>query len=241
MQLFISDLHLCATRPDTTAAFRRFLAGPARQASTLWILGDLFEYWAGDDDLEAAFNAEIAQDIAHFVQQGVAVKIVVGNRDFLLAHDFAARTGARIEAEPVTLTLCAEPTVLVHGDALCTDDLPYQQFRAMVRNPAWQAQFLSQPLAVRRQIAEQLRKQSEMSKGEKAAEIMDVNADAVAALLHDTGASCLIHGHTHRPARHELNLDGKTCVRWVLSDWHDHATWLEAGTDGLRTCSERTA
>jgi UDP-2,3-diacylglucosamine hydrolase len=238
VQLFISDLHLCEARPETTAAFRRFLAGPARSANTLWILGDLFEYWAGDDDLESAFNAAIADDIAALAKDGVAVRIVVGNRDFLLADGFSARAGVRIEPEPVVLEIDGQRAVLVHGDAECTDDLPYQQFRAMVRNPAWQAQFLVQPLAVRRQIAEQLRLKSEMNKGEKAMAIMDVNPDAIASLLHGYQARILVHGHTHRPARHELEIDGKPCVRWVLSDWHDKATWLEASTDGLLARNE---
>lgn len=238
MQLFISDLHLCEARPETTAAFRRFLAGPARTASTLWILGDLFEYWAGDDDLESAFNAAIAGDIAALVKDGVAVRIVVGNRDFLLSQGFAERTGACIEPEPVALELSGQKALLVHGDAECSDDLPYQQFRAMVRNPAWQAQFLGQPLAVRRQIAEQLRLKSEMNKGEKTMAIMDVNPEAISGLLRTHSASLLIHGHTHRPARHEVNVDGKSCARWVLSDWHDKASWLEASSEGIFARSE---
>lgn len=214
------------------------MAGPARAASTLWILGDLFEYWAGDDDLEASFNAEIAAEIAALVKHGTAVKIVVGNRDFLLASGFAAQTGASIEAEPVKLELYGRATLLVHGDALCTDDTDYQQFRNMVRNPAWQAQFLTQPLAARRQIAEQLRLKSEMNKGEKAAAIMDVNPDAVRNLLESEQATCLIHGHTHLPARHDLEANGSLCERWVLSDWHASATWLEASKNGLHTRTE---
>lgn len=209
------------------------MAGPARQAQTLWILGDLYEYWAGDDDLEADFNAQIAAEITSLVQAGVTVRIIVGNRDFLLSKGFTERTGAVIEADTVSLDLNGERTIVTHGDALCTDDTAYQQFRGMVRNLAWQAQFLTQPLAVRRQIAEQLRMQSEANKGGKTAALMDTNPQAVATLLTMHGATCLIHGHTHMPARHTLEVEGRQCVRWVLADWHEKATWLESGPDGL--------
>jgi UDP-2,3-diacylglucosamine hydrolase len=223
---FISDLHLNPAEPATTDAFLAFLAGPARDADALWILGDLFEYWAGDDDLGGAFNARIAEALHELTSSGVTTKLIVGNRDFLLGDDFAQRTGVEIVGEPMRIVLGDKHCVLLHGDVLCTDDVAYQQFRQMVRNPAWQAQFLAQPLAVRHKIAEELRAKSEMSKQDKALEIMDVNAEAVEDSFRRTGASLMIHGHTHRPATHELNVDGVACVRHVLPDWHGHACGL---------------
>ncbi|HEX5126178.1 MAG TPA: UDP-2,3-diacylglucosamine diphosphatase [Rhodocyclaceae bacterium] len=223
----ISDLHLSEARPGTTAAFTRFLAGPARECDTLWILGDLFEYWAGDDDLENHFNARIADALSTLTSTGVTTKLIVGNRDFLLGNDFSARTGISILAEPVRLDLGNEQALLLHGDVLCTDDTAYMQFRQMVRNPAWQAQFLAQPLAVRRKIAEDLRAKSEMAKQGKDMDIMDVNNSAVESAFQKYDTSILIHGHTHRSAHHRLTLDGRTCHRWVLADWHDKACWLE--------------
>lgn len=233
MQLFISDLHLCPTRPATTAAFRRFVHGPARSTQTLWILGDLFEYWAGDDDLETPFNAEIAAELGGLTASGVEVQLIPGNRDFLLGAGFTASTGVVVRTEPVRIELAGVATLLLHGDSLCTDDVAYQQFRTMVRNPAWQAQFLTQPLAVRKRIAEDLRERSEMSKQEKAQEIMDVNAQAVADCFTHHGVNRIIHGHTHRPARHEHLVAGRTCERWVLPDWHDDAVWLQADAHGV--------
>lgn len=238
VQLFISDLHLCATRPETTAAFERFVNGPARQAETLWILGDLFEYWAGDDDLGSPFNKHIAGLVAGLANANVDVRIIVGNRDFLLGPEFAAQTGAKLEGEPFLLGSSYMPTLLMHGDALCTDDGAYQQFRLIVRNPAWQSQFLAQPLPVRHKIAEQLRAQSEMTKANKNAQIMDVNTDAVVELMQTHSASRLIHGHTHRPATHTLNIDDHRLERWVLADWHDTAQWLHLEDDTLSAHSE---
>lgn len=232
LTLFISDLHLTETRPDTTAAFLSFLAGPAREASDLWILGDLFEYWAGDDDLEDPFNARMTDAIGELSARGTRTRVIVGNRDFLLGDGFAARSGAAIVAEPFSTRFGDADVILMHGDALCIDDVAYMQFRTMVRNPAWQAQFLAQPLTVRRKIAEDLRQKSEMSKREKQAEIMDVNVDEVCRRLADTGADILIHGHTHLPARHRHALADRDCTRIVLPDWHDRAVWLE--WDGAR-------
>lgn len=233
LHLFISDLHLCPSRPATTAAFRRFLAGPARSAGTLWILGDLFEYWAGDDDLTDAFNAAIAEDLHALVRSGVHVRIISGNRDFLLSQRFSAVTGASIEAQTVVIEAGLTRCVLVHGDELCTDDLEYQRYRRMVRNPAWQKMVLLLPLAIRRMIAQRMRRKSQHRKGVTQMALMDVNAQAVASLLREHNARCLIHGHTHCPAHHHLQVDGHDCERWVLADWHDKATWLEAGPNGL--------
>lgn len=219
---FISDLHLSADRPGLVEIFERYLAGPARQAHTLYILGDFFEYWAGDDDLEDPLNTRIAQGLAALAESGCEIRFMAGNRDFLIGADFAARARLTLLPDPSTIQLGEQTALLCHGDALCTDDLPYQAFRQQVRNPAWQAHFLGQPLAVRKQIIAGARMQSEAAKSGKASEIMDINADALAALLRAQGLPPLIiHGHTHRPATHPLTLDGQPIERWVLTDWHD--------------------
>jgi len=223
---FISDLHLNPAEPATTDAFLGFLAGPARDAETLWILGDLFEYWAGDDDLASPFNAGIADALHDLVAKGVSARLIVGNRDFLLGKTFTQRSGVEIVSEPICISFGNQSCVLLHGDALCTDDVAYQQFRLMVRNPAWQAQFLAQPLLARHRIAEDLRAKSEVSKQGKTPEIMDVNADAVAQAFRDSGTNLMIHGHTHRPATHSLNVDGVARQRYVLPDWHGRASGL---------------
>ncbi|TXH43500.1 MAG: UDP-2,3-diacylglucosamine diphosphatase [Burkholderiaceae bacterium] len=218
---FISDLHLCADRPALTAVFERYLAGPARAAARLYILGDLFEYWAGDDDLDDPLNTRVAERLAALAGTGCQVSFMPGNRDFLIGADFASRAGLQILAEPARIELGKQAFILCHGDSLCTDDVAYQAFRKQVRNPAWQAQFLGQPLAVRKQIIAGVRMKSEEAKSEKAAAIMDVNADAVAALLREHGFAPLIHGHTHRPAEHRIVVDAQPCERWVLADWRE--------------------
>jgi len=223
---FVSDLHLNPAEPQTVDAFFGFLAGPARDAEALWILGDLFEYWAGDDDLGSPFNAGIADALRAIVSAGVTTRLIVGNRDFLLSDGFTQQSGVMIISEPVNIALGEQQCVLLHGDALCTDDIAYQQFRLMVRNPAWQAQFLAQSLPVRHKIAEDLRAKSEVSKQGKTMEIMDVNADTVAQIFRDNDAAVMIHGHTHRPAKHELSVDGVTRQRHVLPDWHGRACGL---------------
>lgn len=224
---FISDLHLCADRPALTAVFERYLAGPARAAARLYILGDLFEYWAGDDDLDDPLNTHVAGLLANLAESGCQVFFMPGNRDFLIGADFAARARLQLLAEPARIELGNEAVLLCHGDSLCTDDLAYQAFRSQVRNPAWQAQFLGQPLAVRKQVIAGVRMKSEEAKSEKAAAIMDVNAEAVIALLREHGVHQLIHGHTHRPADHQVDVDGSPGQRRVLADWRD-----ENGTAG---------
>jgi len=226
--VFISDLHLSEDEPETVDAFLDFLDGPARDAASLFILGDLFEYWAGDDDLDTPFNAGIAGALRRLADRGVQIHFMTGNRDLLAGESFARASGARLLADPsrVDFGESAAPILLSHGDALCTDDVAYQAYRRQVRDPEWQRGFLSQPLAARKAFIEGLRQKSEMAKREKALDIMDVNADAVATLLRSCGYPMLIHGHTHRPARHEHRVDGRSCVRWVLSDWHGAASWL---------------
>lgn len=229
---FISDLHLSADRPALTTLFEGYLAGRARDATQLYILGDLFEYWAGDDDLDDPLNAHVATLLATTANAGVTTFFMPGNRDFLIGADFATRARLQLLADPTLIALGDQATLLCHGDALCTDDIAYQTFRQQVRNPAWQAQFLSQPLAVRKQIIAGARMQSEAAKSEKAASIMDVNADAVAELLRTHGFPNLIHGHTHRPATHALEIDEHRCERWVLSDWHDDRGEILVWHDG---------
>lgn len=220
---FISDLHLSADRPELTALFKRYLAGSARAADRLYILGDLFEYWAGDDDLDDPLNRRVAEALATFAGSGCKVHFMAGNRDFLLGNEFATRAHLQILQEPTLIQLGGQRTLLCHGDSLCTDDLAYQAFRTQVRDPAWQAQFLTQPLAVRKQIIAGVRMKSETAKSEKDAAIMDVNHAAVTTLLREYGFPLLIHGHTHRPAVHNTEVDGHNCERWVLTDWRVEA------------------
>ncbi|KAB2968894.1 UDP-2,3-diacylglucosamine diphosphatase [Zoogloea sp.] len=220
---FISDLHLTADRPALTAVLERYLTGAARAAAHVYILGDLFEYWAGDDDVEDPLNNQVAGLLAALSGAGTQVHFMPGNRDFLLGREFAARAGLEILREPTLIDLDGQPVLLCHGDAECTDDLAYQAFRAQVRNPAYQAQFLAQPLAARKQFIAGVRMKSEQAKAGKQAEIMDVNAGAIAELLRQHGYPRLIHGHTHRPALHLHEVDGHACERWVLSDWREDA------------------
>lgn len=224
--LFISDLHLTEERPALTAALLAFLEGPCREAQALYILGDLFEYWVGDDDGDAPLNREVAQALAAVRDRGLYIHFMAGNRDFLIGADYAGQAGMTLLPDPSLVELDGQRLLLMHGDSLCTDDLAYQTYRAQVRNPAYQAQFLTQPLAARRAFIEQIRQKSEAAKRDKAEEIMDVNAEAVAEVLRQHGYPLLIHGHTHRPAHHRLEVDGRACERWVLSDWRDSAPYL---------------
>lgn len=229
--LFISDLHLNADEPETVERFRHFCRNIAPQARALYILGDFFEYWAGDDDMVEPFNHGIVEELRQLSIKIPHIHLLHGNRDFLLGADFAAAAGVTLLPDPTLIDLFGRPTIITHGDALCSDDVAYQQFRAMVRNPQWQAQFLAQPLAVRKAIAEDLRRKSEASKQEKSAAIMDVNPEAVTDLFRRfPDARDLIHGHTHRPACHVLALEGRECRRWVLQDWYD-------GRAGALLCS----
>lgn len=238
MILFISDLHLCVRRPETTAAFLRFLDGPARQAKTLWILGDLFEFWVGDDDLDDPFHACIAEALAALSHSGVDIRIIVGNRDFLLGKVFAARCGAHLVTEPALIEAYGQRIVLMHGDAQCTDDIAYQRFRRRIRSPLSLALLRLLPLGFRRMLAERIRHNSETSRSYQAGIFFDLNPHVVEALFRSTQADGMIHGHTHRPALHTLSVDGRERQRWVLADWHDQATWLQAGPDGIIALSE---
>lgn len=218
--MFISDLHLSPAEPGTVQTFLDFLAGPARGAERLTILGDLFDYWAGDDDLADPFSARIVAALRTLSDRGVRLEFMAGNRDFLVGEDFAHAAGLTLLPDPCVRDIAGVRTLLTHGDALCSDDVDYQRFRAQVRDPAWRAAFLARPLADRKREIETLRMMSETEKRHKPAEIMDVNADAVTAWFVEHRAEALIHGHTHRQGRHEHVINGKTSTRWVLGDWH---------------------
>jgi UDP-2,3-diacylglucosamine hydrolase len=229
--LFISDLHLCASRPQINRIFDGFLAGSARQADALYILGDLFEYWAGDDDIDDPFNASIVEALRTCAAH-VPVHLMHGNRDFLLGSEFARASGVRLIPDPFLTNFGGVPVLLTHGDRLCTDDAAYMQFRAEVRSTAWVDAFLATPLPERKAKIEALRRESEAEKKRKPKEIMDVNANAVAKLLREHGYPTLIHGHTHRPASHEHLVDAHRCERWVLADWYASGSYLRcAGRD----------
>lgn len=197
--------------------FLDFLVGPAREAAHLTILGDLFDYWAGDDDLTDPFNAHIITALRELSDHGVTVEFMAGNRDFLISEAFAKAARLNLLPDPVVRDIGGVKTLLTHGDALCTDDADYQRFRAQVRDPAWQAAFLARPLADRKHEIEALRARSETEKKAKPMAIMDVNTAAVSAALSEHGAQAMIHGHTHRQGQHDHA--GRT--RWVLGDWHD--------------------
>jgi len=235
--LLISDLHLCEQQPHITRLFLRFTQDIAPQAEALYVLGDLFEYWAGDDDLDTPFHRQVTQALRSLADGGTRLYIMHGNRDFLMSERLAAACGAKLLPDPALVELYGAPTLLSHGDALCTDDLKYQDFRRQVRDTAWQQAFLARPLDERKAQIEQLRAQSENEKQRKAEDIMDVNGEAVAALLREHGYPRLIHGHTHRRGLNRHQLDGRACERWVLGDWNQTGnalrcdgtgcTWLE--------------
>ena len=231
--LLISDLHLSHGHPHSTDLFLRFAAEVAPKAEALYILGDLFEYWAGDDDLGDSFHQRITHSLRRLNAQGTRIFIMRGNRDFLMDKELASACSATLLDDPTMLDLYGTQTLLSHGDTLCTDDVDYLRFRELVRNSDWQKQFLAQALTQRKTQIEQMRKQSESHKRSKETELMDVNADAVNELLRQHRYPRLIHGHTHRPARHLHHLDGYTCERWVLGDWDNRANALRCDSSGI--------
>ena len=235
--LFVSDLHLDAARPATTHLFLDFLRTDAADAEALYILGDLFEAWVGDDDTSIP-GADVRPALATLTASGVPVWIARGNRDFLLGTRFAADTGARLLPDPCVVRVAGEPTLLMHGDLLCTDDLAYLAFRAQVRDAAWQADFLAKPLADRYAFAERAREASAQHQGGLRAggmleAITDANPGTVAATMAQFGVRRLIHGHTHRPAIHGLQVDGQPAQRIVLGDWYEQGSVLRVDADGI--------
>lgn len=236
--LFISDLHLDPERPQIADLFGRFVRDEARGADALYILGDLFEAWVGDDD-PAETGAFVAAELKALADSGVPVYFIRGNRDFLLGTDYAARAGMRLLPDPSVLVLYGRPTLIGHGDLLCTDDVAYQQFRAQTRHPAWQAQFLAQPLAARLAFAQQARAASKahqagLRDAGRMETITDVSPQTVAETFARYGIDRIIHGHTHRPAVHALDVGGRACERIVLGDWYEQGSVLRVGRDGAR-------
>lgn len=216
--LLLSDLHLPSGPSPLRDRFLAFLSGPARGAERVFLLGDLFEYWIGDDVGLRVYAAE-CEAIRELVAAGVPVAVQAGNRDFLLGRAFCAATGARLLDDPVVETVAGEPVLLSHGDIWCTDDVGYQRWRRFSRNPATQWLFARLPVALRERIAGGVRARSGSSKVHKAEAIMDVNPRAIEAAFRDHGVTRMIHGHTHRPAVHEMEVDGRGCRRRVLPDW----------------------
>ena len=231
--LFISDLHLDPSRPAIVAQFEGFLASVAPGADALYILGDLFEYWVGDDGLALPFPRRIAQRL-RAASDRVALYFMHGNRDFLAAERFASETGARLIPDPTVVDLYGTRALLMHGDTLCTGDTRYQAFRSQVRDPAWQKATLALPIEERLVLANRMRVESEGTKQATRMDIMDVEPEAVARAFSDSGCDLLIHGHTHRPARHVHVVGGRERVRWVLPDWYERGGYLEATPEGLK-------
>ena len=222
---FLSDLHLSPDTPGINRLFLDYLASTARTATHIFILGDLFEVWPGDDTLddpEDVLGRAVVDGLRALADAGTKIAVQHGNRDFLLGKGFAEKAGAVLLPDPYLLVLPDARFVLSHGDGLCTDDAEYQAFRQQVRMPVWQQGFLSKPLAERKAIAAALRQQSEDSKRTKSMQAMDVTPAAVDDLLRQHGGATLIHGHTHRPDRHEHHVEEARIERWVLADWHEN-------------------
>ncbi|HXU43066.1 MAG TPA: UDP-2,3-diacylglucosamine diphosphatase [Burkholderiales bacterium] len=227
MHLFISDLHLSADRAEANERFIDFIEGKARGAKALYVLGDLFESWIGDDDIAERFNAVVAGFFAALARSGTPLYVMHGNRDFLIGERFCRETGAKLLADPTVADIGGVPTLLMHGDTLCIDDVDYQAWRTKARDPGFQRMFLAKSLAERRTMGALLREKSKEAIAGKPAEIMDVNAGAVREAFRKHGVARLIHGHTHRAGRHELEIDGRRCERFVLPDWYGRGGYLE--------------
>ncbi|HYL71913.1 MAG TPA: UDP-2,3-diacylglucosamine diphosphatase [Candidatus Dormibacteraeota bacterium] len=235
VQLFVSDVHLDAAHPEASAQFLDFLAREAADAAALYILADLFEAWIGDDDQDTD-KARVCAGLRSLTARGVACFILHGNRDFLLVDEFCARSGCRLLPDPVVAQLDGERVLLTHGDALCTDDHSYQELRSVVRDERWQRRFLALPRAQRELLADEARAGSRAHTARTVPYIMDVNAQAVQAAFRVARVRRMIHGHTHRPAVHDLTLDGAPAQRIVLGAWYEQGSYLrcEAGKYQLR-------
>ena len=224
--LFISDLHLEETRPDITDAFLRFLDQKTSGIERLYILGDFFEAWIGDDE-RTPLQETIAGALKAVSDRGVEIFLMHGNRDFLIGEEFCERAGATLLDDPTVVDLYGTPTLLMHGDSLCTADEEYQKFRANMRNPQMQKMMLARPLEDRQKMARQLRDMSMAKNQGKAEDIMDVTPEEVVREMETHGVQQMIHGHTHRPAIHDLKASGQPATRIVLGDWDENVWWLE--------------
>lgn len=233
--LFISDLHLTPQRPAPTRALQRFLRLVPDTGDSLYVMGDLFEYWAGDDDIDAPAHREVVDALGTCATRGIALYWIAGNRDFLADTGFTGAARMTPLAEPFIFDLYGERTVLLHGDTLCTDDLRYLEFRAKVRSPAWQQAFLAQSLTERKQIIAELQTGNAAEKQLKSEEIMDATVVGVEAAFKSHPCPRMIHGHTHRPARHEHVVGSQRCERWVLADWYETGSYLVCDAAGCRS------
>jgi UDP-2,3-diacylglucosamine hydrolase len=229
--LFISDLHLQPAQPAVLQACLQFLRTTARGSDALYLLGDLFEAWVGDDD-DAPWLPEFGDTLRNLHDSGTRLYFLHGNRDFLLGKAFADHCGMTLLAESTTIDLYGRKALLIHGDTLCTEDREYLAARQQLRNLAWQQAVLARPLPERRQLASALRMESQAAGAQKSAEIMDVTPTEVVRVMEEAGVDLLIHGHTHRPAHHHLTVGGKPAERIVLGDWGTHLWYLRAGSDG---------
>jgi len=231
---FLSDLHLCAERPELTTAFvDRYLGDLPDDLESIYILGDLFDAWVGDDD-DSSPRPEVRYALKETSLKGIKVSMIVGNRDFLIGSRFADYTGINLLPDYHIIDLFGTRTLLTHGDLLCTDDIEYQQFRTLSHQADWQAQFLSQPLETRKAVAQQYRMQSAEHKNQTAAAIMDVNQDTVEQIMRQFGVRRMIHGHTHRPAVHAFELDDEAAQRYVLPEWGSCGKVMEWQASGHR-------
>lgn len=233
MILLISDLHLEQQRPDITRAFVHFLQTRARQAEALYILGDFFEVWVGDDAMEP-FQHEIASALRELADSGTRLYLMHGNRDFMLGQGFCQLAGCTLLSDPCRVSFNGEPVLLMHGDSLCTSDAAYMRMRRLLRNPLslWLLRHL--PLAKRHALARKLRKESQLQTRQKAASIIDVTPSEVPRLMAKYGVRTLIHGHTHRPASHTLEVNGQTAQRIVLGDWDQQGWALQVDENGYQ-------
>ena len=230
--LFISDMHLARERAALVDAFHALMRGPAIGADALYALGDLFDTWVGDDQLKDPIASGVATAFVTLSRAGTKVYLQRGNRDFLLGERFAQASGATLLADEVVHDLYGTRTLIMHGDQLCTDDVGYQRFRAFWQDPARRRRAVATPYFARRGVAGLMRAASRMATAGKSEAIMDANADAVVAALREHGVTRLIHGHTHRPARHEVIVDGRKCERYVLADWYERASYLRVDQRG---------
>ncbi len=237
---FISDLHLSESRPNITAALESFLEETASDAQTLYILGDFFDAWIGDDD-SSEFAEKLKNILSSIKSRGIKVFFIRGNRDFMVGEALANACGFTLLEDETVVELYGKRVLLMHGDTLCTADKEYQQFRKMVRNPSWQQQVLALPINQRRAMAADLRSKSLSMNAMKPEDIMDVDQIEVATIMDEYRVKVLIHGHTHRPARHDFDEKGKPHSRWVLGDWHSKAHYIRADEEGIELLQLKTA